>query len=200
MTDATSVLGKGAQTTVLSLGLLACLACSDEDAAATSPGPDQTETTTTDPAEVTCNGQSTSAEQSDMELQLLMLVNTERARGGNCGGQALAPAQALSFNPALVCAARAHSTDMATQDYFDHVSPGGQTPFERIQEAGYSFRAAGENIALGPMTPSDVMAQWMGSQGHCENILSPSFEHFGAGIADNASGTRLWTQTFASPL
>jgi hypothetical protein len=48
-------------------------------------------------------------------------------------------------------AALAHSTDMATMNYFDHVSKDGSTLIDRIRRAGWTNNgqgyAIGENIA-----------------------------------------------------
>ncbi len=52
----------------------------------------------------------------------------------------------------------------------------------RITAAGYSWSAAGENIATGYPTPAAVVAGWMRSTGHCRNILSPAFRDLGVGV------------------
>ena len=55
----------------------------------------------------------------------------------------------LVMEARLRCAARVHSLDMANRGFFDHVNPDGEDPFVRMERAGYSFQAAGENIAAG---------------------------------------------------
>ena len=61
----------------------------------------------------------------------------------------LTPKQPLTGNALLHAAARAHSRDMIDQDYFDHLSLDGRTPWDRMAAAGYvGFSAAAENIAL----------------------------------------------------
>ena len=54
----------------------------------------------------------------------------------------------LALNQFLTTAARAHSLDMATRNFFDHTNPSGQSPTNRAQAAGYGG-TAGENIAGG---------------------------------------------------
>jgi uncharacterized protein YkwD len=47
-------------------------------------------------------------------------------------------------------AARKHSIDMGTRNFFDHVNPDGQDPFARMKAAGWNPTGAyawGENIA-----------------------------------------------------
>ncbi len=173
-------------------------ACSDADEGPGTAAPDTGPERVADTARVACDGQTVTPEQAEAERAVLDLVNQERARGARCGGQQLAATTPLTFHTSLLCAARSHSLDMATRDYFDHDSPEGQSPFERMNEAGYDFSNAGENIALGSSTPESVMDQWMNSEGHCKNIMNPQFEDFGVGLASGNNRT-YWTQTFGRP-
>src|SRR6185312_13677136 len=63
----------------------------------------------------------------------------------------------LRENAQLDQAAFSHSQDMALHGYFDHNSPSGQTPWDRIHDAGYQFSMAAENIAAGYPTPEAVI-------------------------------------------
>ena len=82
-----------------------------------------------------------------LEDETLRLVNAARATGGQCGAYGdFPPSAPLVANPALRCAARLHSRDMATRDYFDHVSPDDVGPAERTDSAGYDWSFVGENI------------------------------------------------------
>ena len=65
-----------------------------------------------------------------------------------------------------------------------------------MKQFGVSYRAAGENIAMGQTSPEQVMNGWMNSEGHRKNILSPNFTQIGVGIAKNAEGRLYWTQQF----
>lgn len=135
---------------------------------------------------------------TEFEEDVLVIVNEVRAQGASCGGQSFASAGPLSMNPALRCAARVHSKDMADRVFFDHINPDGQDPFVRMEMAGYSYFTAGENIAAGQSTPSEVMQGWMDSPGHCRNIMNPDFAEIGVGTFEANSGSYryLWTQTF----
>ena len=70
-----------------------------------------------------------------------------------------------------------------------------------MTKAGYTWSAAGENIAAGQTTPSAVVTSWMNSSGHCNNIMSPSFKHLGVGYYYGSASTykHYWTQDFGSP-
>ncbi|WP_426564401.1 CAP domain-containing protein [Angustibacter sp. McL0619] len=122
-----------------------------------------------------------------MVSQVIALVNSERGRAG-CG--------ALRESSQLDAAAYGHSKDMATHDYFSHVSQDGRTFDVRIRAAGYSGHTLGENIAAGQRTASAVMASWMGSSGHRANILNCAFKQIGVGVASGGSYGTYWTQDF----
>ncbi len=116
-------------------------------------------------------------------------MNKERASAG-CG--------ALTVNPILVAVARAHSKDMAVRGYFDHNSPDGKSPFDRMRDAGYKGGLMGENIAAGQPTPAAVMDAWMNSPGHRANILNCGYKVIGIGVYSLASSPYriYWTQDF----
>jgi uncharacterized protein YkwD len=111
----------------------------------------------------------------------LCLVNGERVRFGE---------SALIEDPRLASAATGHSRDMDAHDYFEHVSPGGQTLLMRIQASGFIPNGnvgytLGENIAWGTLwlgTPRAIVKAWMESPGHRANILDGSYRYTGIGI------------------
>ena len=87
---------------------------------------------------------------------------------------------------------------MVSSDQFTH----GTNFASRISAAGYVWRSAGENIATGFATPRAVVHAWMGSYGHCQNILTPSYRNVGTGVSSRAvrgyaTGAGTWTQDFA---
>jgi uncharacterized protein YkwD len=140
-------------------------------------------------------GASTSTAFED---QVVTLINLRRASGATCGATAHPPVSPLTMNGNLRTAARNHSLDMATQNYFSHTSLDGRTFDQRIRDAGYtgSFPLA-ENIAGGPSTPQSVVDGWMASPGHCANIMNGAFRATGIGYAFNPGATyrHYWTQT-----
>ena len=126
---------------------------------------------------------------ADFENEVIDLVNAQRA------SQGLHP---LSADNNLATAARDHSEDMGSQDYFSHTSLDGRTVPDRISDAGYSYNTYGENIAAGYQTPEAVIDGWMSSSGHRANILNPNFCDIGVGYAYTANSTygHYWTQNF----
>jgi len=116
------------------------------------------------------------------------IVNRERAKAG-C-------TQMLHTDERLRKAARAHSADMAKQNYFSHVGLDGSSFVDRIARAGYPrSSAAAENIAYGYATAADVMKGWMNSEGHRNNILNCSLKAIGVGLAYRGNSP-YWTQDF----
>lgn len=102
----------------------------------------------------------------------------------------------LIVDARLAQAASAHAADMAQDRYFSHRSPEGATPFDRIRQAGCSYRYAGENIALAPDEPSAGL-ELFESPLHRDNILSPNFRHVGIGVARDAEGDMLFVEDFS---
>ena len=131
--------------------------------------------TATDPAN---NGNSA-------EDQVLALVNIERAKIG------CAP---LIADAELGKLASAFSEDMATRDFFDHIDPDGNDPWDRAEALGITG-LGGENIARGQADAQAVMDAWMNSDGHRANILNCNFRTLGVG-AFMADGGPWWTQDF----
>lgn len=92
---------------------------------------------------------------------------------------------ALSINPQLSAAAQAKADDMVKQDYWSHISPEGKTPWDFITASGYQYTQAGENLAYGFSSGSDVVAAWMNSPEHRANILNASYQDVGFGVAQS---------------
>lgn len=93
----------------------------------------------------------------------------------------------LSLNSQLNTAAQSKANDMATQNYWGHVSPQGTTPQMVIANSGYAYVYAGENLAYGFATSADVINAWMNSSDHRANLLNGSFKDVGFGIANNSN-------------
>ena len=97
---------------------------------------------------------------------------------------------ALERNEALAAIAREHSADMLRRGYFDHRSPEGLRPVDRVVRQGVHLQCCSENlysIRYGPEDPVEMATRvvngWMDNPGHRENILSPLFSFVGVGVA-----------------
>lgn len=115
------------------------------------------------------------------------LINRERTRRG---------LPALARSAQLASAALAHSRDMVERGFFEHETPDGRTPQDRIRATGWgrgTSSSTGENIAWGSgeeATPAAIVAQWMASAPHRADILRPAFREIGVGIALGAPAGR----------
>ena len=130
-----------------------------------------------------------------IQTEVLRRVNALRAAGAVCGGTTYGAARPLSWNSRLVTAARGHSIDMAQHNYFSHGRADGKTLAQRVRAAGSSFSAVGENIAAGQPSVASVMAGWIDSPGHCQNLMNPRFRDIGVACVrnDGAAYRRYWT-------
>lgn len=137
---------------------------------------------------------------AQLEEDILVLVNQERAKGADCGSEGVfGPAGPLTMEPHLRCAGRMHSKDMNDRDFFSHTNPDGDGPGVRIDKAQYgNYSTWGENIAAGSPDAAGTMMQWMGSDGHCSNIMNPDFQHIGVGYHPGGQYGHLWTQVFGA--
>ena len=81
----------------------------------------------------------------------------------------------LSRNATLDAAAQMKAEDMAQNGYFAHYSPEGVSPWYWIQQAGYAYEEAGENLAVHFTDSDEVVKAWMESIGHRENILNKNY-------------------------
>lgn len=167
------------------------------DAQAAAPGPAAAPAPAPAPASaITCG-------LEDFEAGILARVNQWRAAGASCGTQGqFAPAAALAWNTALTEAAAAHSNDMVFANFFSHTGSDGSTLTSRVDAAGYGWSRLGENIAVGQTTINQVVDGWMGSDGHCANIMNAAFRDIGvACVSGRASNTyrSYWTMDLGRP-
>lgn len=109
---------------------------------------------------------------------LVKFTNEERMKAG---------LQPLVNNPLLNASAQAKAQDMAAKNYWGHNSPDGQEPWVFITAQGYSYQAAGENLACGFRDSREVVIGWMNSPTHKANMVNSQYTQVGFGIvpADN---------------
>ena len=116
----------------------------------------------------------------DFRSEVLSLINAERVKNG------LSP---VSLDERLNQAAQIRAEE--SRKVFVHARLDGRSPFTVFQDLGIDYSLAGENIAAGQRTPQEVVTDWMNSEGHRENILTPEFSKMGIGYTDG-----VWAQLF----
>ena len=134
---------------------------------------------------------------ADIRDAFLAAVNQARSVTQICGNTPYGPAPPVSWSGNLAMAAYLHSEDMVLNNFFSHTGSDGSSPGQRISRQGYPWWTYGENIAVGYPTVSAVIQGWLGSAGHCQNMMNPAFTEIGAGYAIGPFGgspaARYWT-------
>ena len=112
---------------------------------------------------------------------------------------------AIASDPHLATIARSHSCHMVDADFSGHETPSGTTLTDRYDRASYDWRRCGENVPNHyPDDPDDataiareIVAGWLDSPGHRENLLEPDWHVEGVGVDYAIGGAVLATQNFA---
>lgn len=89
----------------------------------------------------------------------------------------------LTINPLLINSATAKAEAMLKANCWSHYCPDGKSPWDFFDAEGYTYIYAGENLAEGFSDNEAVMAAWMDSPTHRDNILNTKFTEFGIGFA-----------------
>jgi uncharacterized protein YkwD len=103
------------------------------------------------------------------EMQVITLVNQERAKRG---------LSTLKPNPKM----------MADAEKWSAVQARTRMHHSRM---GYA-----ENVAYGQPNAFAVNQAWLNSRGHRRNMLNPSHEQIGVGLAYSSGGRPYWTEVF----
>lgn len=91
----------------------------------------------------------------------------------------------LALNDKLSQAAQAKAEDMVARNYWSHKTPDGKEPWTFIDNTGYRYIQAGENLAYGFSNTESTLQGWMNSPSHKENLLNPDFTEAGFGFANS---------------
>lgn len=119
------------------------------------------------------SGQVLGQEADLTSQQLLAATNDERERNGE---------SALRLSADLSLAATKKAKDMFVNQYWAHTSPSGLTPWHWIDQSGYAYEAAGENLAVDFKTTSGVVRAWMNSPEHRKNLLGSVYRDVGFAV------------------
>jgi uncharacterized protein YkwD len=109
----------------------------------------------------------------------------------------------LTVSPLLTAAAQLKANDMATNSYFAHTSPAGKTPWYWLDQVGYNYQYAGENLAVNFSDSQDVVNAWMASPTHRANIVKGNYTEIGTAVASGmyqGQETTFVVQDYANPM
>jgi uncharacterized protein YkwD len=137
--------------------------------------------------------------QPDVEASIAAL-NALRAEARSCGGRLWPAAPALRWQADIGESAQRLAQVLARRDRLEHDGEGGGSLRLRLGKAGYAARAVGENLAGGPWTLDEALAQWAASPTHCENLMAAEFLDVGLACATGPGQLqRYWVLQLAEP-
>ena len=183
----------GITTGIIALGLLALLAKGgshggDGDAAKATT-PQTTNPQTTNSGSNAGSGSTASGNVKSAEQEAFNLLNADRTKNG---------LPALKMNSQLGTLAENYAKDMVNRNFFSHYNPEGQSPFDRMNQAGIKYSYAGENLAINT-SPAAAETAFMNSSGHRANILNTNYTDVGLGVAYDSNGRIYVVQEFIKP-
>ncbi len=126
------------------------------------------------------------------QKKLIELTNIEREKKG---------LGKVSENEALDKAAKLKAENMFSENYWAHFAPSGKTPWDFILGSGYHFTFAGENLAKNFYSSEEVVAAWMNSPTHRDNLLNAHYKDIGLAVMEgvlNGQKTTLIVQEFGT--
>lgn len=88
----------------------------------------------------------------------------------------------LKYNAVLDQAAQAKAEDMANRNYWSHNTPDGKEPWAFIDNTGYKYFKAAENLAYGFDNSDATVVGWMNSPSHRANVLDKDLVEVGFGV------------------
>ncbi len=124
---------------------------------------------------------------------IVQFLNRDRAQRG---------LSVLTESQKLDQAAYLKAEDMVAKSYFSHQSPDGITPWFWFKSVDYTYKYAGENLAIGFTDSKDLYNAWFNSTSHRENILNQNYKEVGTAIVSDfgKNNAILVVQLFGSPL
>lgn len=135
---------------------------------------------------------------------MYQLINRARATGTQCGETPAPPVPPLAYDRHLAQSAQAHAEDMAATGSLTHTSSNGLSFADRVRASGFLGFPGGENIAFDIPTARETVNAWLGSPGHCMNLMDRDFAAVGLGMAERSDArypqpVRYWVQDMGYP-
>lgn len=131
---------------------------------------------------------------NDKESIVFKAINDQRAAAG------LAPVQ---INSALTDLSRYRSNDMASRNYFSHVTPEGTKFLSMLTDRGVSYKFAGEILARNNYPSQEAagiaMQSYLNSPAHKAIIMDGKYSQVGVGYALGAEDMSYFTVIFTQP-
>lgn len=103
----------------------------------------------------------------------------------------------VSLHPRVSAAAQVHAEYLASIRKLDHLGPGGTDTGDRLQQAGFTWWAWGENVGAGFVDPAVLVDTWYGSRSHRAQLLG-DYPYIGVGVAVTPDSVPYWVLVVAS--
>lgn len=119
---------------------------------------------------------------SSVMLIIMLPKMNDASSTKNMGNEALVEEMVNEYRVSLGLGKLAHdeklcksalykSADMLDKQYFAHVSPTGEQPWDLIVAQVSKYSKAGENLAFGNIDDRTIVDGWINSPGHRENMV-----------------------------
>ncbi len=131
------------------------------------------------------------ADYLDLEREIINQLNQERLDH---------ELQALQFSAELRKAAEIKVKDIIEKKYFLHISPDGIKAWDLLDDIGYDYKFAGENLAMKFEDAEGVHTAWMESKSHRENMLFENYSEVAVAIDKKEDGTLVVVEFFGKPM
>lgn len=137
-------------------------------------------------------------DDADISPRLVEAINEARSEAQVCRGVQFPATSPVTWVGTLRLSTDIHAEDMANNNFFSHQGTDASFVDDRATRVGYDFEKVGENLAAGFETPEQTVDAWLASSdGHCENLMDPSFDNIGASCRFNADSLHktYWAMT-----
>ncbi len=135
------------------------------------------------------------APTEEAKLYMIKRVNQLRAKGCKCGGKRMKPTTPVKWNDKLYNSALSHAREMKRYNFFAHFSIDGDDIGDRLDNHGYNWAVAGENIGEGQRHFDEVFYDWIKSTSHCKMLMNPNVNEMAV-----ARSGRYWVQHFGKQI
>ncbi|TDT18554.1 hypothetical protein BDK89_4178 [Ilumatobacter fluminis] len=103
----------------------------------------------------------------------------------------------LSLHSKVSKAAQMHADYLASIRKLDHLGPGATDTGYRLQQAGFSWWAWGENVGAGFGDPAVLVDTWFNSSAHRAQILG-DYPYMGVGVGVTPDNVPYWVLVVAA--
>ena len=129
------------------------------------------------------------------KASILKKVNRVRSTGCFCDRKYMPSTTPLTWNDTLYKSALVHAKEMTRYNFFAHYSIEGADIGERLEEYGYDWQVAGENLGEGQRSFEEVLRDWLNSRSHCKMLMNPKVNEMAV-----ATQGRFWVQHFGKQM